>query len=297
MEASLYRAAVSAVIVTVALMSCAPHQTSKETKVSATVSSSVEPPPPPPPPPLPQPTHRYDAREGSDYSYAPDVTDQQKSEGVAAQKLLTIRYLGVVNGEDKIQPVDMPDVSYTCARPCQVIKLYNAGELIQRELYNPESVIGAMFQDAGSGQLEAPVGSSEKPVSPWQIKTLYPIAYAKWRERTNPEFNVVFAPDFSWLRTLNGVESPMRPITVNGETMLYGSICRPHNCPGESVEVILDPKTQKIVGNIHLDEPDHNTGTTHEFDSDIYDVLDDMQVKMYQCAKNHPADTEFQSCA
>lgn len=102
------------------------------------------------------PTHNYKMKEGINYGYVGGISDEERASGKAAAELHLFRYLGKQDGLDTIEQVDENGNSILkaqCANPCEFMKLIVEGET-QRVQYNPETLGGAVMQDAQRGFLE-----------------------------------------------------------------------------------------------------------------------------------------------
>jgi hypothetical protein len=111
----------------------------------------------PPPPPLP--SHNYDLKEGVVYSYIAAISEEDEKKGIGVGDVSMFKYLGNQDGRYTVASIgDDGKIIYTssCTNPCVVIK----NDTGRRTAYNPNSIIGAVFQDAISGQLI--VSSSRK---------------------------------------------------------------------------------------------------------------------------------------
>jgi hypothetical protein len=131
------------------------------------------------PQPPPPPSHRYSFKEGDAYGYIAAVSEEDRKRGKAAGDVLMFRYAGFWDNEFHLEELnangDIVGVD-TCAKPCVAIKSYEGGQ-IDRVAYNPDSVIGAAFDDAMSGRLKRkaqrpalllprPTATEEGPSSP-----------------------------------------------------------------------------------------------------------------------------------
>lgn len=110
--------------------------------------------PPPPPPPL------FDLEENGTYFYVAAVSEEDKKKGKAAGEVLGFRYLGTnAKGEHVVVQIfedgSLGDKAY-CADPCKIIK-----DGRRRVGFNINSIIGAVFHDAMSGNL-VPYGKPDK---------------------------------------------------------------------------------------------------------------------------------------
>lgn len=102
--------------------------------------------------------HNYDLREGSNYAYIAAISEDQRKAGKAAGDVLMFRYLGKANGLHTVALLNdagtVVDTS-VCAEPCVIIKHQNGS----RTAYNPNAVLGAVFEDAINGHLEVTSGN------------------------------------------------------------------------------------------------------------------------------------------
>lgn len=84
----------------------------------------------------------------------------------------------------------------------------------------------------------------------FQMKALYPAAYALWM-RSLPE-DVVLPP---WLKTFNGVTTPVRPIVVDGNAMIFAWACKPHDCGDNHVNILMSADQARVVALVMLAAP------------------------------------------
>ena len=101
----------------------------------------------------PAPTHNYVLKEGQDYGYQGGISEEDAKNGKVSADVSMFRYLGEKEGRHTIQMLDN-DGSATrkisCVKPCEFMK-FDSGE---RVAYNPDSLGGAVMQDALAGELE-----------------------------------------------------------------------------------------------------------------------------------------------
>lgn len=105
-----------------------------------------------------QPSHRYAFREGDLYGYIAAISEEESKRGKAAGDVVMYRYKGFWESADHIEQVDATGRTVginECNRPCVAIKSTYYGRF-ERMAFNPSSIIGAAFQDAMNGKLEAP---------------------------------------------------------------------------------------------------------------------------------------------
>ncbi len=109
--------------------------------------------------PTPTPVYvpHFDEQEGDTYFYASAVSEEDKKKGKAVGSVVNFRYLGESGGVHKIASVDDMGralLRYECSTPCKIIKRTFHGQT-ERIPYDPQSVIGAAFEDALNGSLRA----------------------------------------------------------------------------------------------------------------------------------------------
>lgn len=119
----------------------------------------------------PKPPAKYDLKEGNDYAYITAVSEEDAKAGKVAGDVLMFRYLGKEDGVHKVARLsDDGQILFTdtCAEPCVIIKMEGG----KRIAYNPNSVIGSVFQDAINGYLDVSparnataTGSSERKIA------------------------------------------------------------------------------------------------------------------------------------
>ena len=105
-------------------------------------------------PPLP-PSHHYNFREGDVYGYVAAVSEDAQKRGQVAGDVVMFRYAGFSGGQFHLEQLNAQKEvigSATCAKPCVAIKSDIEGH-VERIAYNPDSIIGAAFDDAMNGQL------------------------------------------------------------------------------------------------------------------------------------------------
>lgn len=106
-------------------------------------------------PPKPAYVPHFDDREGETYFYASAVSEEDKKKGKAVGSVVNFRYLGESGGVHKIASVDDTGralLQFECSTPCKIIKRTFHGQT-ERIPYDPQSVIGAAFEDALNGSL------------------------------------------------------------------------------------------------------------------------------------------------
>jgi hypothetical protein len=97
-------------------------------------------------------THSWRYRQGQDYAYQAQLSDDQQRAGQTVPTTQIYRYLGQRGGVFVLQ---VDSETATCANPCQVITLHTGVFHVERVAFDPDSLIGAAFTDAFNGQLAA----------------------------------------------------------------------------------------------------------------------------------------------
>lgn len=137
---------------------------------AAPVATTPPPVPAPVPAPAPPPpSHNYAMVDNGTYGYEPALSEEDVRNGTATKPLIMMRYVGNKNGTfvililgtDSNNPGFVNRVS--CQAPCEFAKSETlSGEnVLQTETIRitQDSIVGAMLQDAGTGQL-IPYGQS-----------------------------------------------------------------------------------------------------------------------------------------
>lgn len=150
---------------------------SPQQPASASSSNNASPPPPAPvaAPEPPPPSHQYVMEQDGTYGYEPALSEDDVRSGKAAKPLVMMRYVGLRDGTYVLLMLD-PDnendaTRVTCQAPCNFAKVQiMSGTMVLRTetiRVVPNSLIGAMLEDALSGQLR-PYGqtaSMPRPVA------------------------------------------------------------------------------------------------------------------------------------
>lgn len=108
----------------------------------------------PAPPPVEKPNYSF--VEDGVYGYVAGISEEEQKQGKAAGDVLLYRYAGMFDGKLRLEHMDpagnIVAVS-ECSRPCVAIKMWSSSG-IKQFAYNPESVIGAAYEDALKGRLK-----------------------------------------------------------------------------------------------------------------------------------------------
>lgn len=108
------------------------------------------------------PTHNYDDEEAGTYFYVAAVSEEDRKKGKVAGDVVGFQYIGKNDkNQNMIRSIseDGSTISKAyCSDPCRIIR-YSDGE---RVAFNPESIIGAAFQDVMNGFLRP---MTSKPVA------------------------------------------------------------------------------------------------------------------------------------
>lgn len=110
--------------------------------------------------------HQYSMRDGKEYGYETELSQQDKANGIGANSLTMVRYAGFRNG--KYQAFSYTDGIYSvleCEYPCEYMKVmtFSKGQHIHTERMKVyEGVIGwSIMQDAMHGKLEQSIQISQ----------------------------------------------------------------------------------------------------------------------------------------
>lgn len=110
--------------------------------------------------------HYYSMRDGKEYGYESELSQQDKSKGIGANSLTMVRYAG--SRGDKFQAFSYKNGTYSvleCQIPCEYVKVmtFSNGEHIQTERMKvSEGIIGwSIMQDAIDGKLEQSIHISQ----------------------------------------------------------------------------------------------------------------------------------------
>lgn len=138
--------------------------------------------------PTPTPVYvpHFDEQEGETYFYASAVSEEDKKKGKAVGSVVNFRYLGEIGGVHKIASVDDTGralLRYECSTPCKIIKRTFHGQT-ERIPYDPQSVIGAAFEDALNGSLRAARLSSADAKLPLSDNTIPAAFIGEWNTDT-----------------------------------------------------------------------------------------------------------------
>jgi hypothetical protein len=129
-----------------------------------------------------RPSHRYDLKEGTTYTYVVGLSEEERKSGKAAGDALTFRYFGKVDGEHIVALLSDDGTVLSrsrCAEPCVVIKRQNGSKIA----YSPDSVIGAVFGDAIAGHLIDSSVDAHRSASADSDKNTIPTAFrGEWSD-------------------------------------------------------------------------------------------------------------------
>jgi hypothetical protein len=168
-----------------------------------TASSSTTPDSSPAPAAPAQPSHNYALNQDGTYGYEPALSEDDVRSGKATKALVMMRYVGLRNGTYVLLMLDEnnPRVAnrITCQAPCNFAKSeIMAGDVVVRTetmRVVPNSLIGAMLQDAIAGQLtpygqptpSMPQDENTGTTSSQQQAQLTPPASAQGEPSTPPQ--------------------------------------------------------------------------------------------------------------
>ncbi len=79
------------------------------------------------------------------------------------------------------------------------------------------------------------------------LPKLYPTAFANWTKSLPYAIRLA-----DWLTKLNGVESPIRDVTLHGVRFKFGTVCVPHDCGDNIAGVLFTPRQDRIVAVVQM---------------------------------------------
>lgn len=137
-----------------------------DSNTDTTTGTSVEGPTPASVPLSARQNPRYDSVEGDVYLYIGDISEQDRADGKALGSVVSYRYFGV-NSDGLHELGTLADDGTLlhksqCADRCVIIK----GRRGERLPFNPNSVIGAAFEDAINGHLKVSKLAGSSPAKP-----------------------------------------------------------------------------------------------------------------------------------
>lgn len=109
----------------------------------------------------PAPQHNYVHKEDGEYGYQPAISEEESRNGVAQKPLVLVRYFGNANDTIKLELRGGDSEAKTvvaCKGQCDVAKVTTYIGNIKGETQtiriSPQSLIGAILDDALAGELE-----------------------------------------------------------------------------------------------------------------------------------------------
>lgn len=100
-----------------------------------------------------KPTHYYDLKEGSVYSYLVGTSEQEARKGRLVREYMRFKYLGKHDGKDVVVSVDNHGrvvSTFRCSRPCVAIKTDGSEDIA----FDRRSVVGIVLDDVANGRIE-----------------------------------------------------------------------------------------------------------------------------------------------
>lgn len=192
------------------------------TAASAVVGENTQPtviPPAPPPQPVPPPVrHNFSLNQGGTYGYEPALSEDDIRSGTATKPLVMMRYVGQRNGNYILLILDQNNENVatriTCQAPCDFAQsqITSNGVVLRTETLRvtPNSLLGAMVEDAVAGQLipygyRAPIAPMSG-AAPTAIQGTQPVADGEALQQTSfdcakarsiPEYLICHDPDLA----------------------------------------------------------------------------------------------------
>ena len=121
----------------------------------------------------PPPKPHYVVKDGDEYGYQGQLSEDEIKRGQAASALRMYTYLGQYKGAHQVMNKDGQWRTVAeCESPCMHVKVFtfNGDRFVRRELYslNPAMLLAEVFQDAIDGHLEPLRGTRDgKLVQLW----------------------------------------------------------------------------------------------------------------------------------
>ena len=123
----------------------------KAAATSAAANSSASAPP--------MPKHLYAMKDGKEYGYEQELSEQDRNQGRATTSLLMFSYLGKKDGAYQVMLKDGKFRTVAeCSMPCEYAKVYTfaADRFIKKEVMRitPQVIVASVFADAVNGNLD-----------------------------------------------------------------------------------------------------------------------------------------------
>ena len=124
--------------------------------------------------------------------------------------------------------------------------------------------------------------ASADPAYLSDVAKRYPKAYALWGA-TLPR-SLTITP---WMRRLDGVVSPVRTVTVDGQPWQFGTVCVPHDCGANMLGLLFSAQQDRVKAVATL------TGNN---EAPTVMVIGEMDARTMGCIKSFMNDPEAVRC-
>lgn len=89
------------------------------------------------------------------------------------------------------------------------------------------------------------IGAARADDYAFDLPRLAPKAMAAWRAVTPAAYRKI-----AWIARLEGTAMPMRRVVLDGRATFVGSVCKPHDCGGNSVAFALAADGSSAAGMV-----------------------------------------------
>jgi hypothetical protein len=108
----------------------------------------------------PNPTPNYSERDGDNFYYTSEISQDDRNAGKTAADVVVFRYQG---NKDGIYKLNSNGFTFRCKNPCTIIKGIGPYDVEQNVEFNSSSVIGSAFVDAFNGFMDPEPTASDTP--------------------------------------------------------------------------------------------------------------------------------------
>jgi hypothetical protein len=142
------------------------------------------------------------------------------------------------------------------------------------------------------GEPEFGVAQNRGPYT-FDLRTAYPLAYKHWHELIPDQLITT-----KWLSDFNGTATPLQSVVISGEPMLFGTVCEPHDCGANRLDVLISADQSRLVGIATLSTEPRKTATGRFERSASYLIVGEPSGKELTCLRVLEGDVkrEVRSC-
>ena len=98
-----------------------------------------------------------------------------------------------------------------------------------------------------SGDASQNLASTADLGSTVDIPRRYPIAFGKWQTEVPAEYKAE-----PFIASMDGTDTGLRSVQLNGRDMIFGTACKPHDCGPEMMGVLMAADQSEIVGGLFI---------------------------------------------